>query len=129
MTSVESITIPNEGARCVVGIRASPEASIRVLGKRKENSGTLVQERSDLPLELADRPMSVKTVIEAKGFEATGSKQTDVIGDVERIIKDKRSDTTFLLFTDGLSWRVRSNDLRKLVKYRWLRNSERISKF
>lgn len=44
-------------------------------------------------------------VIESKGFEATGSKQTDVIGDVERIIKDKRNDTTFLLFTDGVSWR------------------------
>jgi hypothetical protein len=56
-------------------------------------------------------------VIEAKGYGATGSKMTDVIGDIEKIIDAKRSDTAFLFFTDGLTWNQRKNDLRKIVAY------------
>ena len=56
-------------------------------------------------------------VIESKGYGATGSKMTDVIGDVEKIIKDKRADTVFILVTDGTPWRERQNDLRKLVQF------------
>jgi hypothetical protein len=56
-------------------------------------------------------------VIESKGYGATGSKMSDVIGDVEKIIKDKRTDTVFLLVTDGTPWRERQNDLRKLVQF------------
>lgn len=58
-----------------------------------------------------------RILIEAKGYEATGSKMTDVIGDIEKIIAAKRPDTAFLLFTDGLSWRQRKSDLRKIVEY------------
>lgn len=60
---------------------------------------------------------SPRIVIEAKGYGATGSKMTDIIGDVEKIISAKRADTAFLLFTDGLTWRRRQSDLRKLVDY------------
>ena len=56
-------------------------------------------------------------VIEAKGYGATGSKMTDVIGDIEKIIAAKRTDTAFLFFTDGLTWNQRKNDLRKIVAY------------
>jgi hypothetical protein len=56
-------------------------------------------------------------VIEAKGYGATGSKMTDVIGDIEKIIAAKRADTAFLFFTDGLTWNQRKNDLRKIVGY------------
>jgi len=56
-----------------------------------------------------------RIVIESKGYGATGSKMTDVIGDIEKIIAAKRSDTALLLFTDGLTWKQRANDLRKLV--------------
>lgn len=56
-------------------------------------------------------------VIEAKAYGATGSKMTDVIGDIEKIISAKRPDTAFLFFTDGLPWRQRESDLRKIVKY------------
>lgn len=56
-------------------------------------------------------------VIEAKGYGATGSKMTDVIGDIEKIIEAKRADTAFLFFTDGLTWNQRKNDLRKIVGY------------
>ena len=58
-----------------------------------------------------------RIVIESKGFAATGSKMTDVLGDVGKIIDAKRSDTTFLMFTDGLTWRARKSDLGKLVEY------------
>jgi DpnII restriction endonuclease len=56
-------------------------------------------------------------VIEAKGYGATGSKMTDVIGDIEKIIEAKRADTAFLFFTDGLTWNQRKSDLRKIVEY------------
>ena len=56
-------------------------------------------------------------VIEAKAYGATGSKMTDVIGDIEKIISAKRHDSAFLFFTDGLPWRQRESDLRKIVQY------------
>jgi hypothetical protein len=56
-----------------------------------------------------------RILIEAKAFGATGSKQTDVLGDFSRIIQRKRHDTVLLLVTDGITWRRRPNDLRKLI--------------
>jgi len=55
-------------------------------------------------------------IIEAKAYGATGSKQTDVVGDANKIIDVKRPDTPFILITDGITWMRRINDLRKLVK-------------
>lgn len=57
-----------------------------------------------------------RILIEVKAYGATGSKQTDVIGDITRILAEKRPDTTFLLVTDGVTWRDRLSDLRKLVE-------------
>jgi hypothetical protein len=56
-------------------------------------------------------------LIESKGYGATGSKMTDIIGDIEKIIAAKRPDTAFLFFTDGLTWKQRKSDLRKIVEY------------
>lgn len=58
-----------------------------------------------------------RILIESKGYGATGSKMTDIIGDIEKIIAAKRSDTAFLFFTDGLTWKERKSDLRKIVEY------------
>jgi hypothetical protein len=58
-----------------------------------------------------------RIVIESKAYGATGSKMTDVIGDIEKIINAKRPDTAFLFFTDGLTWKQRKSDLRKIVEY------------
>lgn len=58
-----------------------------------------------------------RILIESKGYGATGSKMTDVVGDIEKIISAKRADSTFLLFTDGLTWKQRQSDLRKIVNY------------
>ena len=55
-------------------------------------------------------------LIEAKGYGATGSKMSDIIGDVDAIIGAKRHDASLLLFTDGLTWKARANDMRKLVQ-------------
>jgi hypothetical protein len=69
-------------------------------------------ENADVAVPSAEKP---RILIEVKGYGATGSKQTDVIGDVKRIVAEKRPDTTFLLVVDGLTWRDRENDLRKLI--------------
>lgn len=55
-------------------------------------------------------------LIEVKAYGATGSKQTDVLGDISRIVEQKRHDTHFLLVTDGITWRERTSDLGKLVE-------------
>ncbi len=55
-------------------------------------------------------------LIEAKGYGATGSKMTDVVGDANKIIAAKRPDIPFILVTDGITWIRRTNDLRKLIK-------------
>jgi hypothetical protein len=57
-----------------------------------------------------------RIVIEVKAYAATGSKQTDVLGDLAAIIRTKRHDTTLLFVTDGLTWRDRLSDLRKIVE-------------
>lgn len=57
-----------------------------------------------------------RIVIEAKGYGATGSKMSDVVGDVDSMINAKRSDTALLVVTDGMSWHQRQSDLKKLVK-------------
>lgn len=54
-------------------------------------------------------------LIETKAYGATGSKQSDVLGDVAKILEEKRHDTVFLLVTDGVTWKERANDLRKLI--------------
>lgn len=56
-----------------------------------------------------------RIVIESKGYGATGSKQSDVLGDLRAIVDAKRNDTTLLFVRDGLTWRRRMNDLRKIV--------------
>jgi hypothetical protein len=60
---------------------------------------------------------SPRILIESKGYGATGSKMTDVVGDIEKILSAKRADSTFLFFTDGLTWKQRQSDLRKIVRY------------
>jgi len=58
---------------------------------------------------------AARILIESKGYGATGSKMTDILGDIHTIIGAKRRDTALLFFTDGLTWKERQSDLRKLV--------------
>jgi hypothetical protein len=55
-------------------------------------------------------------LIEAKGYGATGSKMTDVIGDLMKIIEQKRHDTILIFFTDGVTWKRRTADLEKIIE-------------
>lgn len=64
-------------------------------------------------------------LIEVKAYGATGSKQTDVLGDISRIVEEKRHDTVLLLVTDGITWKQRTTDLRKLIA---LQNEGRIQR-
>ncbi len=70
-------------------------------------------EKCDFAIPERHRPL---ILIEAKGYGATGSKMTDVVGDANKIIRVKRPDTPFILVTDGITWMRRMSDLRKLVK-------------
>ena len=69
-------------------------------------------EKADFAIPSPDDP---RILIEVKAYGATGSKQTDVLGDIARIVDQKRHDTHLLLVTDGTTWKARQNDLRKLV--------------
>jgi hypothetical protein len=60
---------------------------------------------------------AARILIESKGYGATGSKMTDILGDIRTIIAAKRPDTALLFFTDGLTWKQRKSDLRKLVEF------------
>lgn len=55
-------------------------------------------------------------LIEAKAYGATGSKQTDILGDLHRMVEQKRNDTYLMLFTDGITWKERLSDLEKLIQ-------------
>lgn len=57
-----------------------------------------------------------RIIIEVKGYGATGSKMTDIIGDLDAIIETKRHDTTLLFVTDGTTWEARLSDLKKIVQ-------------
>ncbi|MHC2021471.1 DpnII family type II restriction endonuclease, partial [Methylobacterium sp. CM6247] len=56
-----------------------------------------------------------RIIIESKAYGATGSKMTDIIGDMDAIIEAKRHDTALLFVTDGMTWKARMSDLAKLV--------------
>jgi len=57
-----------------------------------------------------------RIVIEVKGYGATGSKMTDIIGDLDAIIDAMRRDTWLLFVTDGVTWKSRLSDLKKIVE-------------
>lgn len=69
--------------------------------------------KCDIAIPDRNRP---RIVIESKAYGATGSKMTDIIGDLDAIIAAKRHDTPLLFITDGLTWNARLSDLRKIVQ-------------
>jgi hypothetical protein len=69
--------------------------------------------KCDFAIPARDLP---RIVVEAKGYGATGSKMSDIIGDLDTIIREKRNDTTLIFVTDGVTWNQRKSDLRKIVR-------------
>jgi hypothetical protein len=89
-----------------------------VFGKRYETRCTFTgaggkTAKCDVAIPDRTRP---SIVIEVKGYGATGSKMTDIIGDLDAIIERKRHDTRLFFVTDGISWRQRLSDLKKIVE-------------
>lgn len=80
---------------------------------RFTGAGGTSTEKTDFAIPNAADPA---ILIEVKAYGATGSKQTDILGDIGRIVEEKRNDTYLLLVTDGVTWKARLNDLRKLVE-------------
>ncbi|MGJ3262940.1 MAG: DpnII family type II restriction endonuclease [Salinarimonas sp.] len=68
--------------------------------------------KCDFAIPDSQRP---QIIIETKGYGATGSKMTDIIGDLDAIIEAKRHDQLLLFVTDGMTWQARLSDLRKIV--------------
>lgn len=87
----------------------SYEARCSFIGQKGHST-----EKADFAIPSKENP---EIIIEVKGYGATGSKQTDVIGDVNKIIQEKRHDSTFILFTDGITWKERESDFRKLIDF------------
>jgi hypothetical protein len=82
----------------------------------------LSTEKADIAILSKEDP---RILLESKAYGSTGSKQTDILGDMTRIIAEKRPDTALLLVTDGVAWEARRNDLRKLVE---MQNQGRITR-
>lgn len=93
----------------VRSVFASEQIAVRC---RFTGASGLSTEKADFAIPSALDPT---ILIEVKAYGATGSKQTDVLGDIARIVEQKRHDTVFILVTDGVTWKQRSNDLRKLI--------------
>ncbi|MDK2782136.1 MAG: hypothetical protein PWR13_1164 [Archaeoglobi archaeon] len=55
-------------------------------------------------------------IIEVKGYEATGSKLTDVLGDILKILQAKEKWQKFYFVTDGIGWFRRISDLEHIVE-------------
>jgi hypothetical protein len=67
-----------------------------------------------------------KIVLEAKGFEATGSKLTDFLGDIRKIIEAKESRMYFFLVTDGRGWLHRRSDLQHVINFQHLKDVDMV---
>ncbi len=100
----------------VFGSDKNYDARCRFIGNDEKN------EKTDFAIPDKKQP---RILIESKAYGATGSKQTDILGDVEKIISIKRFDTHFLLVTDGTTWAARKSDLAKLVR---LQNEGKITR-
>lgn len=69
--------------------------------------------KCDVAIPKKDNP---RILIESKAYGATGSKMTDVIGDLDAIIQAKRHDAALLVVTDGITWKARQSDMAKIVE-------------
>ena len=108
-----------QGQRRGRGLEDFAEAMVReVFGDQYETRCTFTgadgkTAKCDVAVPDKGRP---RIVIEVKGYGATGSKMSDIIGDLDAIIDAKRHDTALLFVTDGMTWKNRISDLRKIVE-------------
>ena len=72
-----------------------------------------VTAKCDFAIPAREEPL---IVIEAKGYEATGSKLTDFLGDVLKIKQAKGYHMYLFVVTDGRGWFNRQSDLKRLIE-------------
>lgn len=107
-----------QGIRRGRGLEDFAEAIVKeVFGSTYETRCTFTgadgkRAKCDFAIPDRNRP---RIIVEVKGYGATGSKMTDIIGDLDAIIDAKRHDTAMLFLTDGVTWKARVADLRKIV--------------
>lgn len=107
------------GQRRGRGLEDFAEAMVReVFGDHYETRCTFMgadgkTAKCDVAVPDRQRP---RIVIEVKGYGATGSKMSDIIGDLDAIIDAMRRDTYLLFVTDGMTWKSRLSDLKKIVE-------------
>lgn len=106
--SADHLSLEDRVEQVLRGIPVAFEPRVRFIGKRGQGA------KCDFAIIGRDHP---KIVVEAKGFEATGSKLTDFLGDVLKIGQVKEYHTYFFLVTDGRGWLNRESDLKRLIEY------------
>jgi hypothetical protein len=94
--------------KALKGIGVPYEARVTFVGRRG------ITAKCDCAIPTRNDP---KIVIEAKGFEATGSKLTDFLGDVLKIGQAKKYHMYFFVVTDGRGWHNRRSDLQRLIDF------------
>jgi hypothetical protein len=100
---------PEKGARKGAWlVRDGSSGTLRLTGPRRHKA------KRDFAI---PSKSAARILIESKGYGATGSKQTDFLGDIRTIVAAKRPDTAFLFFTDGITWKERKSDLRQIVDF------------
>ncbi len=100
--------LENEVEAVLKGEGVAFQRGVTFIGKKNETA------KCDFAIPSKEHPM---IVIESKGFEATGSKLTDFLGDVLKIVQAKDYHMYFFLVTDGRGWHNRTSDLRKVVEF------------
>jgi hypothetical protein len=93
------------------------ESRVTFTGRRGQTA------KCDIAIPTRDHP---KIVIEAKGFEATGSKLTDILGDIGKIILAKESQMYFFVVTDGRGWAHRTSDLQHVVDHQHVKDVDMV---
>lgn len=96
--------------QAIVSVFGKDDFDVRCSFTGKDGMSTA---KSDFAIPSKESP---SILVEVKAFGATGSKQTNVIGDAKVIVDEKRQDTFFLLVTDGVSWHARQSDLKGLLR-------------
>lgn len=108
-----------QGQRRGRGLEDFAEAMVKeVFGESYETRCTFMgadgkTAKCDVAVPDKSRP---RIVIEVKGYGATGSKMTDIIGDLDAIIDAMRRDTYLFFITDGMTWKNRLSDLKKIIE-------------
>jgi hypothetical protein len=99
--------LENEVEKILMTLQIPFQPRVTFIGRENRTA------KCDIAIPSKDHPL---IVIESKGFEATGSKLTDFLGDIMKILDAKDFHMYFFVVTDGRGWRNRQSDLKKIIE-------------